>query len=213
MMEVDERVLVFKRKDLVRNVAIINTIADTKLTKSKSQRIIDKQSSFNTNKKIARTRRQRGYNWEDTLVKRFNALDGWRAFRLGSPSVALPDILAVSTRANTIFTIEAKSGTGTTLHVPSDQIIRCLKWIDTFELYKRRKMILAFKFLSKKRMGNGKYEPRQLREFYKMWDESSEVTDCVCTYDGKTYALVDGKRKKLELESYEMPFKSKHQMS
>ena len=25
------------------------------------------------NKKIARTRRQRGYNWEDTLVKRFNA--------------------------------------------------------------------------------------------------------------------------------------------
>ena len=26
------------------------------------------------NKKIARTRRQRGYNWEDTLVKRFNSV-------------------------------------------------------------------------------------------------------------------------------------------
>jgi len=26
------------------------------------------------NKKTARTRRQRGYNWEDTLVKRFNAI-------------------------------------------------------------------------------------------------------------------------------------------
>ena len=29
------------------------------------------------NKKIARTRRQRGYNWEDTLVKRFNSLKYW----------------------------------------------------------------------------------------------------------------------------------------
>jgi Holliday junction resolvase len=178
-------------------------------SKTKNQ---DDQLSINTNKRIARTRRQRGYNWEDTLVKRFNALDGWKAFRLGSPSVALPDILVVSTNANTIFTIEAKSGTGTTLHVPSDQIIRCLKWINTFELYKTRKMILAFKFLSKKRIGNGKYEPRQLREFYKAWDESNEISDCVCTYDGHVYALVNGNRQKLELESYEMPFKSKHQM-
>lgn len=165
------------------------------------------------NKKIARTRRQRGYNWEDTLVKRFNAAEGWKAFRLGSPSVALPDILAVSTSANTIFTIEAKSGTGTTLHVPYDQIIRCLKWINTFELYQTRKMILAFKFLSKKRTGTGKYEHRQLREFYKTWDESSPITDCVCTYEGKTYALVNGKRQKLELENYQMPFKSKHWIS
>ena len=34
-------------------------------------------------KKIAQTRRQRGYNWEDTLVKRFNKLENWKAFRLG----------------------------------------------------------------------------------------------------------------------------------
>jgi len=165
------------------------------------------------NKKVARTRRQRGYNWEDTLVKRFNAIDGWKAFRLGSPSVALPDILTVSTNANTIFTIEAKSGTGTTLHVPFDQIIRCLKWINTFELYKTRKVILAFKFLSKKRIGTGKYEHRQLREFYKTWDESNPITDFVCTYEGKTYALVNGKRQKLELDNYSMPFKTKHLVS
>jgi len=77
------------------------------------------------NKKIARTRRQRGYNWENTLVKRFNSLSDWKAFRLGSPSVALPDVLVVSNSNSTIFTIEAKSGTGTTLQVPFDQIIRC----------------------------------------------------------------------------------------
>ena len=164
------------------------------------------------NRKIAKTRRQRGYNWEDTLVKRFNALDHWKAFRLGSPSVALPDILAVSNEKSTIFTIEAKSGTGTTLQVPFDQITRCLNWTNNFEIYKTRKVVLAFKFLSKKRIGVGKYESRQLREFYKGWDHSKKSVDCVCTYDGKTYALKNGKRQRLHLEDYQMPFKSKHRI-
>ena len=181
------------------------------IKKTTKLNMLKSQESFTAehNKKIARTRRQRGYAWEDTLVKRFNALDSWKAFRLGSPSVALPDILAVSSMKNTIFTIEAKSGTGTTLHVPYDQIIRCLKWIHTFELYETRKTIIAFKFLSKKRIDTGKYEHRQLREFYKTWDESNKITDFVCTYDGETYALVDGKRRTLELEDYQMPFRLK----
>jgi len=102
------------------------------------------------NQKTQRTRRQRGYFWEDTLVKRFNALEGWKAFRLGSPSVALPDILVVNNKKSTIFTIEAKSGTVDRLPVPSDQISRCLNWVNNFSLYKNRKVILAFKFLSKK---------------------------------------------------------------
>ena len=197
-----------KTKNLKITTNPIHEIYLTKLISKKTTKLNEQQSI--ANKKVAKTRRQRGYNWEDTLVKRFNAIDGWKAFRLGSPSVALPDILAVSTNANTIFTIEAKSGTGTTLPVPYDQIIRCLKWINTFELYKTRKMILAFKFLSKKRIGTGIYEHRQLREFYKVWDESNPTTDCVCTYEGKTYALINGKRQKLELENYQMPFKSKH---
>ena len=74
-----------------------------------------KYTKKSKNKRIAKIRRQRGYHWEDTIVKRFNALDDWKAFRLGSPSVALPDVLAVSSKNNTIFTIEAKSGTGNTL--------------------------------------------------------------------------------------------------
>lgn len=164
------------------------------------------------NKKIARTRRQRGYHWEDTIVKRFNALKDWKAFRLGSPSVALPDVLVVSTKNNTIFTIEAKSGTGTTLQVPFDQIIRCLKWTDTFELYGKRKVILAFKFLSKKRIDIGKYESRELREFFKVWDESLKITDCVCTYEGDTFSLENRKRSKISLEDYPMPFNSRYQI-
>jgi len=209
MARIDCIMVSLKRKNSIKKSIIISNV--NHISKSESEKAnADSQLQSSINKKIARTRRQRGYNWEDTLVKRFNATHGWKAFRLGSPSVALPDILAVSTGENAIFTIEAKSGTGTTLPVPYDQIIRCLKWINTFELYKTRKMILAFKFLSKKRIGTGKYERRQLREFYKVWNESNPITDCVCTYDGKTYALINGKRQKLELENYQMPFKSKH---
>ena len=115
------------------------------------------------NKKTAQTRRQRGYNWEDTLVKRFNSIESWKAFRLGSPSVALPDVVAVNNVESTIFTIEAKSGTGTTLQVPFDQIERCLNWINNFQVYQKREVVLAFKFLSKKRIGVSKYEKRELR--------------------------------------------------
>jgi len=162
------------------------------------------------NKKIARTRRQRGYHWEDTLVKRFNCLEGWKAFRLGSPSVALPDILAISTKSSTIFTIEAKSGTTNSLVVPYDQIQRCMRWVDTFELYDTRRVIFAFKFLSKKRIGLGEYEKRELREYYKVWDASKEPTDFACSYDGTTYFLIDGKRQRAEMEDYAMPFSSRY---
>ena len=192
---------------------ITKNVYSNRLTNGKNQFVKKlKIRSHKQNQKIARTRRQRGYNWEDTLVKRFNALSEWKAFRLGSPSVALPDILAVNNSQSTIFTIEAKSGTGTTLQVPFDQIIRCLNWTNHFELYKTRKVVLAFKFLSKKRIGVGKYENRQLREFYKVWDESEKIIDCVCTYDGTTYAIMDGTRQKLVLKDYQMPFKSKHRI-
>lgn len=171
------------------------------------QKIIKKSKKYN--QKAARTRRQRGYQWEDTLVKRFKNIEKWKAFRLGSPSIALPDVLAVNTEESMLFTIEAKSGTSTSLPVPADQIERCLDWIKTFDIYKKRSVLLAFKFLSKKRVGLGKYESRELREFYKIWDESLKITDCVCTYEGKFFAKIDGTRKELFLKECKMPFKTK----
>ena len=44
--------------------------------------------------KASKTRRQRGYQWEDTIVKRFRKTENWKAFRLGSPSVSLPDVIS-----------------------------------------------------------------------------------------------------------------------
>ena len=159
--------------------------------------------------KISRTRRQRGYQWEDTLVKRFNKLDSWKAFRLGSPSVALPDILSLNNEDSIIFTIEAKSGTSTSLTVPDDQIVRCMNWTENFKVYQTRQVILAFKFLSKKRIGNSLYEKRELREFFKVWNTKLKPIDIVCKYDGTTYGLINGKRKSIKLKDYRMPFKEK----
>lgn len=158
------------------------------------------------NKKISRTRRQRGYHWEETIVKRLNRIDGWRAFRLGSPSTSLPDVLAVNTLKSTILSIEAKSGTVSSLPVPRDQIQRCLYWTSSFDIYKTRNVILAFKFLSKKRIGLGKYESRKLKEYFKIWDTSFEPQDCICNYDGETFLLNNGKREKIFLNDYLMPF-------
>jgi Holliday junction resolvase len=193
------------RKKIIPKLAHLNE-QPYFLKENKLEKIITKN-----NKKIARTRRQRGYNWEDTIVKRFNWLNDWKAFRLGSPSVALPDIMAINNKKSIIFTIEAKSGTSTSLQVPYDQIFRCINWNKHFELYETQKVVLAFKFLSKKRIGVGKYETRQLREFYKIWDTNDKPLDLVCTYNGGTYALNNGKRMKKQLPELIMPFKSKYQ--
>lgn len=159
--------------------------------------------------RASRARRSRGYAWEDTLVKRLNGAAGWSGFRLGSPSVALPDILAVNNGSKSLIIIEAKSGTGTTLQVPSEQVQRCKRWTDALGAYQDRRVVFAFKFLSKKRTGTATYTGRRLREFYKEWDCSDAPVSCVCTYDGETYALEGGRRAAKRLRDFGMPFSSR----
>lgn len=157
--------------------------------------------------RASRTRRRRGYAWEDSLAKRISAVPGWRAFRLGSPSVGLPDVLAVRSRGRSLIVIEAKSGTGSSLSVPAEQVRRCLEWTRMLDAYDDRRAVLAFKFLSKRRVGTASYEGRQLREFYKVWDAKRRPAECVCTYDGETYLRGAGRRRRaVELEDCRMPF-------
>lgn len=157
-------------------------------------------------KKISKLRRSRGYNWEDKLVKRFNALPNWRSFRLGSPSIALPDLIAINNAEKTIYVIEAKSGTGTTLNVPIDQIYRCFNWLHNFELYTTKYVILAFKFLSKKRLGVGQYQTRKLKEYYKVCVEDN-IINCTCTYSGELYSINNNSKSKINFKEFKMPFK------
>ncbi len=158
-------------------------------------------------------RRSRGYNFEHSLVERFNRCPKYFARRLGGSSTGLPDIVAVNNHAGILLTIEAKSGTSDILYVPLDQIERCLMVRNMFGIYPERHIILAFKFMGKKRFRRKNetvYQSRRLIEYYKVADivvGMKALPIVKCTYDGKTYAIFrNNKTVPLYLPDYSMPF-------
>jgi Holliday junction resolvase len=160
---------------------------------------------------LVNIRRSRGYSFEHRLVQRLNSGD-WNARRLGGSSTGLPDIIAVNNKTGTLLTIEAKSGTGDILYVPADQIQRCLLVNQMFSYYEKRHIVLAFKFMRKKRFRRKDqivYEGRQLVEHYKLANvlsKSDEYPVVKCMYDGTTFAIYRNKCTMLPLPRYQMPF-------
>ena len=156
-------------------------------------------------------RRSRGYSYEHTLVQRLNN-GSWIARRLGGSSTGLPDIVAVNNKSAILLSIEAKSGTGDALYVHPDQLKRCLLIRDMFGYYRRKHVILAFKFIRKKRFTRKKevvYEKRRLVEYYKIadkLDKPENVPIVKCTYSGKIYVMSNGKFTLKSLPDYAMPF-------
>jgi len=161
--------------------------------------------------RLNRIRRNRGYSFEHVLVQKLNG-NVWNARRLGGSSANLPDIIAVNNKESIFLSIEAKSGTSDNLYVPSDQIQRCFQIRDMFQVYKTAHVILAFKFMQKKRIreeGRTVYTRRKLLEYYKIADRYSKIKDLPiikCTYDGSTYEIRNDQTKKIYLKDYVMPF-------
>lgn len=119
--------------------------------------------------RVSRIRKSRGQGFERELVKRYREA-GWWAYRTGGNSAYLPDVMATKDESGELDIVEAKAGAKDHLYVLWDQIERDIFLINGFKLYPRRRIVLAFKFLSKKRKGEG-YEKRELREFYKQIPE------------------------------------------
>jgi Holliday junction resolvase len=161
--------------------------------------------------KLNRIRRNRGYSFEHVLVQKLNT-NAWNARRLGGSSANLPDIIAVNNKESIFLSIEAKSGTADSLYVPSDQIQRCFQIRDMFQVYKTAHVILAFKFMQKKRIreeGKTIYIHRKLLEYYKIADKYSRMKALPiikCTYDGRTYEIRNSQTKRCNLKDYIMPF-------
>ncbi|HEV8388135.1 MAG TPA: hypothetical protein VGQ03_10995 [Nitrososphaera sp.] len=161
-------------------------------------------------------RRSRGYSYEHSLVQRLNS-GLWHSRRLGGSSTGLPDIVAVNNGDGILLTIEAKSGTSDILYVPQDQVERCKMIMNMFSIYPERHIILAFKFMNKKRFRRKKqtvYESRKLVEYYKVADvvDSMKVLPIIkCTYEGKTSAIFSGKSMPIDLPDYSMPFQKTSQ--
>jgi Holliday junction resolvase len=161
--------------------------------------------------KLNRIRRNRGYSFEHVLVQKLNT-NAWNARRLGGSSANLPDIIAVNNKDSIFLSIEAKSGTADSLYVQSDQIQRCFQIRDMFQVYKTAHVILAFKFMQKKRIreeGKTIYIHRKLLEYYKIADKYSRMKALPiikCTYDGRTYEIRNSQTKRCNLKDYIMPF-------
>lgn len=167
-------------------------------------------------KQSSNIRRSRGYAYEHTLVQRLNN-SHWQARRLGGSSTGMPDIVAVNNTDSILLTIEAKSGTSDILYVPQDQLERCMIIREMFGAYTMRHIILAFKFMNKKRLRRKNktiYESRRLLEYYKVADSVVDANRGMflpiikCTYDGKTYAIHKKKTVALDLPDYMMPFQN-----
>jgi Holliday junction resolvase len=167
---------------------------------------------------VGNIRRSRGYSYEHTLVQRLNN-ETWIARRLGGSSTGLPDIVAVNNKEATLLSIEAKSGTGDVLYVRPDQLQRCLLIRDMFGYYKTKHVILAFKFMRKKRFTRRNqvvYEKRRLIEYYKIADKLNKLGSIPvvkCTYLGKTYVMHNGSFTVKNLPNYAMPFQAIHHRS
>jgi len=161
---------------------------------------------------VGNIRRSRGYNYEYSIVNRLNNRH-WIAKRLGGSSVGLPDIIAVNNNKAILLAIEAKSGTGDSLYVPSDQIERCFLIVKMFRYYKYKHVILAFKFLRKKRIkinNKSSYEKRKLVEYYKIIEpiwKVGKTPQIKCNYNGKTYVLTNRGSKEISFQDYKMPIK------
>lgn len=144
---------------------------------------------------VSRIRKSRGQGFERDLVKRYRGV-GWWSYRTGGNSAYLPDVMATNDETGELDIIEAKAGAKDHLYVDWDQIQRDIFLINGFKRYPNRRIILAFKFLSKKRKGDD-YERRQLREYYKLmpeekWEAYKGKTIC-CHYDRGCPELPDHK--------------------
>lgn len=143
---------------------------------------------------LNRLRRGRGYNFEYTLIKRFNALRDWQARRLGGSSTGFPDVVATNNKENILYAIECKSSASDIAPVPYDQIERCMKVLHMFGVYQTKHMVLAFKFMNKKRavkIGEKTYVARPLKEYYKIIVDGAVINwiirnkiEISCLYNG-----------------------------
>ena len=160
-------------------------------------------------------RRSRGYSYEYSIVNRINNNRNWIAKRLGGSSVGLPDIIAVNNNKAILLVIEAKSGTGESLYVPSDQIERCFSIVKMFRYYNDKNVILAFKFLRKKRIkinNELSYEKRKLVEYYKIIEpiwKKGKTPQIKCNYNGRTFLITSNGSIEINFSDYKMHFQKK----
>lgn len=145
-------------------------------------------------KKISRTRKSRGYNFEYSIVNAFNnhRSKDWHARRLGGSSTGLPDIVATNKRKSVLYAVEAKSGESNILYIERDQIERCQDITDKFlTAYENRFIVFAFKFKGKKGGRKLQYRFLLLSKFTLIPKHLKGVSYDIRTEELKTHELYE----------------------
>ena len=114
--------------------------------------------------KVSKTRRQRGYAFEDKVRGFFNRIDGEQYFhcrRLGGSSTGLPDLVITYNHPmaeEVIIAMECKSVKDRWVaEIPADQIYRCIDTLKVLEGGYRRKYVgFGFKFGVSEKQGRKK---------------------------------------------------------
>jgi len=105
-----------------------------------------------------------------------------------------------------------KSGTTDYVVVKREQIERSLRFLDAFRLYPKRLCVLAIKFSRKRRLKGGDYEPRELREYFILFDKElnkgERAPDIIISYSGSIQAVSKGGKTPIDLPLLKMPFEN-----
>ena len=101
--------------------------------------------------KVNRTRRTRGYTFEDKIRKKVNEIDNqrlWYCRRLGGSSTGLPDlVITFNQYMGALVAMECKSTKDKyVLEIPADQVWRCVDVLDVFGMYGCKWVCFAFYF-------------------------------------------------------------------
>ncbi|RMF31219.1 MAG: hypothetical protein D6752_02625 [Candidatus Nitrosothermus koennekii] len=80
--------------------------------------------------------------------------------------------------------------------------MRCVNWLDAFDIYENRYAILAFKFLSKKWKSMNNYNRREKKEYFKIWNNNLKYGDIICKYDGTTLLSLNNEKTTVLLDDY-----------
>ena len=101
--------------------------------------------------KVNKTRRTRGYAFEDKIRKKINSIDNekqWHCRRLGGSSTGLPDlVITFNQYMGALVAMECKSTKDKyVLEIPADQVQRCVDVLDLFGTYGCKWVAFAFYF-------------------------------------------------------------------
>ena len=74
--------------------------------------------------------------------------------RLGGSFSGLPDVGIVNNSESLLYAVEAKSTVYNDCIIPIKQIKRCMEFLKLFDIYKKKNVIFAFRFATKKAIRN-----------------------------------------------------------